>query len=127
MLTIIGRSYGDRRLDSGMGIVMFEREIAEAEVEDRGHRGVQGHGGQRPRLARELEAGLLDMVRIEVDVAEGEDELAGLKLAHLSDHERQQRVGSDVERHAEKDVGAALVELARQPAIRDVELEERVA
>ena len=28
------------------------------------------------------------------------------------------------ERHAEEDVGAALVELAGQPALRDVELEE---
>ncbi|MNY14828.1 hypothetical protein D3C86_1480170 [compost metagenome] len=40
---------------------------------------------------------------------------------------RQQRVAGDVERHAEEDVGAALVELAGQLAIGHVELEERVA
>ena len=60
-------------------------------------------------------------------VAERVDELARLQAADLRDHHREQRVGGDVERHAEKDVGAALVELARQLALRDVELEERVA
>ena len=40
---------------------------------------------------------------------------------------RQQRVGRDVERHAEEDVGRALVELAGEPAVRDVELEQAVA
>ena len=46
----------------------------------------------------------------------------------LREHVRQQRVARDVERDAEKDVGAALVELAAEAfAARHVELEERVA
>jgi hypothetical protein len=45
----------------------------------------------------------------------------------LRHHVRQQRVAGDVERHAEEDVGAALVELAGQLAVGHVELEERVA
>ena len=39
----------------------------------------------------------------------------------------EQRIAGDVERHAEEDVGAALVELARQLAVGHIELEERVA
>ena len=38
----------------------------------------------------------------------------------------QQRVARDVERHAEREVGGALIELAIEPAIVDVELEQRV-
>ena len=40
---------------------------------------------------------------------------------------RQQRIGRDVERHAEKDIGRALIELAGQRALGDVELEQAVA
>ena len=45
----------------------------------------------------------------------------------MRDHHREQRVARDVERHAEEDVGAALVELTRELAVLHVELEERVA
>ncbi len=38
----------------------------------------------------------------------------------------EQRIAGDVERHTQKQVGAALVELTAQPAIGDVELEERM-
>ena len=54
-------------------------------------------------------------------------ELARLKRAFARDQMRQKRVARDVERHAEKDVGRALIELARQPAIRDIELEQAMA
>ena len=37
-----------------------------------------------------------------------------LEVALLRQHVRQQRVARDVERHAEEDVGAALVELAAE-------------
>ena len=60
-------------------------------------------------------------------IAAGPDEFAGLEIALLRQHVREQRVRGDVERHAEEDVGAALVELAAQPSVRHVELEERVA
>jgi hypothetical protein len=60
-------------------------------------------------------------------VAQGVDEVAGLKTRDLRDHRRQQGVARDVERHAEEHVGGALVELARQPSVRDVELEQAVA
>ena len=45
----------------------------------------------------------------------------------LREHVREERVARDVERHAEEDVRASLVDLAAQLAVRDVELEERVA
>ncbi|GMA20152.1 hypothetical protein GCM10025862_21730 [Arsenicicoccus piscis] len=60
-------------------------------------------------------------------VAQGVHEVARRQVGLLRDHHGEQRVGRDVERHAEEDVGAALVELAGQPPVRDVELEHRVA
>jgi hypothetical protein len=50
--------------------------------------------------------------------------LPGRLLRH---HVGQQRVGGDIEGHAEEDVGAALVQLAGQLAVGDIELEEGVA
>jgi hypothetical protein len=62
-----------------------------------------------------------------VEISEGVDEIASLEPAHLRDKVGEERVARDVERHAEEDVGAALVELAAQLAVRDVELEQGVA
>ena len=81
---------------------------------------------QRERHARELLVDLFEVIRIEVTVAAGPDELAHFEVALLREHVREQRIGGDVERHAEENVGAALVELATQPLVRHVELEERV-
>ena len=60
-------------------------------------------------------------------IAEGVHEIADAQAADLRDHVGEQRVAGDVERHTEEDVAAALVELAAELAVRDVELEHRVA
>ena len=60
-------------------------------------------------------------------VAAGPDERAGLEAALLGEHVGQQRVAGDVERDAEEDVGAALVELEVEPAGGDLGLEQAVA
>ena len=65
--------------------------------------------------------------RKEVRIAEGVHEIAVLQSAHLRHHHGEQRIAGDVERHAEENVRAALVELARELAVRHVELEEGVA
>src|SRR3954468_19775303 len=55
------------------------------------------------------------------------DELAGLEPRDLRDHHGQQRIRRDVEWDAEEHVPAALVELAAEAPVRDVELEEAMA
>ena len=67
------------------------------------------------------------MVAVEVRISGRVDEFTRLETAGLGDHQRQQGVGGDVERHAEEDIRAALVELAGQFPVRDIELEEAVA
>src|ERR1700722_15062785 len=123
----IAASHRDLRLDARMGIVAFEDEILVAEGEQvlGGRREPQGR--QLARRPRELEPRLLEMVEVEVRIAERVDELARRQIGHLRDHQGEQRIGRDVERHAEKDVGGALVELTGEPAVDDVELEEAMA
>ena len=70
---------------------------------------------------------LLDVVRVKVQVAERVDEFARLQAADLRDHQREQRVAGDVERHAQKNIRAALVKLAAQLAFAHIKLEQRVA
>ncbi len=84
--------------------------------------------------ARELQFHLLEVVAVDVAVAACPDEVAHVQIALLRHHVGQQRVAGDVEGHAQEDVGAALVQLAAQPAPLSgglrrchVELEERVA
>src|SRR6201996_3279935 len=110
-----------------MRLVVLEREIPMAEGEDVLHFGIYAHRGQRKGLARKLLARLVEMVEIEMRVAEGVHELAGREPRHLRHHHRQQRIARDVERDAQEDLGRALVELAREPAVRDIELEQTVA
>jgi hypothetical protein len=62
-----------------------------------------------------------------VGIAQGVDEVADLEARHLGHHVGEQRIGRDVERHAEEHIGRALVELAGQSTVRHVELEERMA
>src|SRR5438477_12554016 len=81
---------------------------------------------QRERRARELQVRLLEMIQVQVAVAAGPDELAGLEIALLREQVREQRVAGDVERYAEKHVRAALVELTGQTSRGHVELEERM-
>ena len=59
-------------------------------------------------------------------VATGPDEITRLQTADLRHHQGQQRVAGDVERHAQKNIGAALIKLTRQFSIGHIELEQRM-
>lgn len=54
------------------------------------------------------------------------DELSCFQAGDLRDHHCKERVGCDVERNTEENIGAALIELAAEFSVRDVELEECV-
>src|SRR6185369_8918806 len=108
----------------GMWIIGIETEILEAESQQVGDFRVDPQGRQRAGGAGKLEAGLLEVIGVNMRITEGMDEFARLITADLGQHQRQQRIGSDIERHAEEDVGAALVELAGQLATGNVELEQ---
>src|ERR1700730_18029089 len=120
----INRSHRDLGLDVRVRVVAFEHEVFVAECEDILHIRIELHHRQRPRRARQLQPGLLEVVGIEVSVAQCVNEVAGLEARYLRDHHCQQRVGRDVEGYAEKTVRRTLIELARQFAACDVELKQ---
>ena len=60
-------------------------------------------------------------------VAEGMDKLSWLQSSHMGDHHEQQGIGRDVERHAQEQVGTALIQLQTQFTLSHIELEQRVA
>lgn len=109
-----------------MGVAV-DGDVFQLECVDVFDVGVQGQGGERVWCAAELLGGLVHVVEVEVDVAEAVHELPHLEVADLGDEVGEQGVRGDVEGHAEEDVGAALVQLAGQRAVRDVELEQGVA
>src|SRR6478609_2920845 len=109
------RSDRDRGLDPRVGLVALDHDVLETEVVDVGDGGVEAEGGQRPGFAGQLPSGLVEVVQIEMGVAEGVDEVAHREVTDLRYQVGQQRVRGDVERHTEEDVGRALVELAGQP------------
>src|SRR4051812_31844867 len=121
------RLHRDLRLDMWMRFVALEREILVVEGKNISNRGIEAHARQRARRACELQPRLLDVVEIEVRVPERVDELARLIAGHLRHHQGEQRIGGDIERHAEEDVGRALIELARELSPRDIELEQAMA
>jgi hypothetical protein len=57
------------------------------------------------------------MVLVKVRIAKRMHEIAGLQARDLRHHHGQQRIGGDVEGHAQEDVGRALVELAGELAV----------
>ena len=71
--------------------------------------------------------GLLQVIEVEVAVAAAPDELARLKPGLLREHMGEERIGRDVEGHAQKYVSAALIELQVEFAAEDADLPHRMA
>src|SRR4029077_18248241 len=107
-------SYGHGRLDGRVMLVVHDLKVFIVVIKNCGWPTRQVELRQCQRHSRQLLVDLLEMVGVQVTVAAGPDEFAHLEVALLRQHVREQRIGSDVERHAEKNVGAALVDLATQ-------------
>ena len=117
----------DRGLDGRPGVVAFEGEVLVLEIVQVLHVWVDAHCREWAGLTGELLADLIEMVQVDVGVAGGVDEVAGLQAADLGYHHRQQCVGGDVERDSEEGVGAALIELAGELSFGHIELEQAMA
>ena len=110
-----------------MAFVPLQFKIIVGEGKDILHVRIDFHLRQRQWLARQLQAGLFQMIGIQVHVAKSMNEFPRLKSRHLGDHQGQQGVGGNVKWNAQKEIGAALIELARQFAVGDVKLKQAMA
>lgn len=82
---------------------------------------------ERTRLTAELCSHLVEVIEVDVCIAESVDEIAGTEIRDLCHHHGEESVGGDVEGDSEEGIGATLVELAREASACDIELEESVA
>ena len=110
-----------------MRIVAFEREIFESEVFEIFDLGIEDHARERATLASELFAGLVEVVRVKVEVAEGVDKFPGLESGDLRHHQGEQGIGGDIERNTEKEIRTALVELAAYLPFLHIKLKQSMA
>lgn len=118
----VAMSLGDGRRDMRMRVVAGDLEIVETVVEDRVWLALDDQLRQRARRARQLQAGLFQVVRIQVQVTDRMHDLAHFQVALLSDHMSQERQARAIEGNAQVEVARALGQVGRQAAVGHVEL-----
>src|SRR5947209_15766505 len=96
-------SNGDRRRDVRVRFVILEREIVGFVAEQPLSPILDHQARQFAWLTRELQPRLIEVVAVEMTVAAGPDEHARLEAALPRQHVREECIGGDVERNAEKD------------------------
>lgn len=95
-----------------MGVVIHDLEIVVRIVVDGGWLATDDQTRQGRRLAPELLPDLVQMIQINMAIAAGPYEFPRLQFALLGEHVRQDGIGRNIERQAQKTVHASLVELA---------------
>ena len=94
-----------------MGLVIEQGEIGKIEIKNGFDRGIELHAGQGIGFSFQLQAGLLEMIAVEMGIAEADNKFAGLKVTHLRHHQGEQGVRGDVEGQTKEDIGRTLIEL----------------
>mmetsp|Transcript_41303 Transcript_41303/g.86485 ORF Transcript_41303/g.86485 Transcript_41303/m.86485 type:complete len:396 (-) Transcript_41303:583-1770(-) len=120
-------SDGHLHLDLAVWVVACDLEVGEGAVLDVLHLVRDVELREELRFAQQLLLKRVDVVVVDVRVADDVDEVAALEPRHVREQAREQRVRGDVERNAKAEVGRALVHLAGELAIRHIELREHVA
>ena len=65
-------------------------------------------------MSRDLELGLLKVIVVKMGITQCMNKNTGFQIAYLRHHVREECVGGDVERDAQKHISASLVELTVQ-------------
>ena len=94
--------------------IVNQLEIIEYETENIFLLGIDFNAGQIARAALKLRARLVNMIEIEMRVAQRMHEITGFQIAHLRQHLRQQRIGSNIERHAKENISRTFKTLDRK-------------
>lgn len=108
-------------------IISEQLEVLIAEVENVTHLRIEFHLRERTKFARQLQSHLIEMIVVDMRIAERMDKLSCFEPGNVRNHLQQQRVRSDVERHSEENIRAALVELQAESPVGNVELKEGMA
>src|SRR5947207_15235930 len=99
-----------------MRVVIDKLEVFELEILNIFDVRIQIHPRQRSTITGQLFARLVEMVIVKMQIAECMDEIYRCKIDSLRHHNGEECVGRNVERHAKKQIAAALIKLAAQLA-----------
>jgi hypothetical protein len=109
-----------------VGVVLFEGEVFKSEGKDILYFGVEDQSRKGAGLSAELKLDLLHMIIVNMRIPESMYKLPGLQITNLSNHQRQQGIGSYIERDSQENIRRALIELAGQFSLSDIKLEKRM-
>jgi len=107
-----------------MWIVPDDFKIIIAKAKDVLYLRVEFQLWERAEISRQLQLQLLNVVVVDVGIAEGMYKITYLELTNLGHHMHQKCVRCDVERHAQENICTALVQLAAELTIGHIKLEE---
>lgn len=120
-------SNGDGSFDCRIWIIPLQPKILISKLKNTLNLRIQHHSRKGTRGAGKLLSNLFKMIEVDVGVTGGVDELTGLKSADLRNHHSEKGIRGYIERNSEKNIGTALVELAGELPVRNVELKQSVA
>jgi hypothetical protein len=108
-----------------VGIVVNDLDVLETIVEEGRGTATKTDTRQGSGLPGELDVHnvICQMVPVEVKVAEAVHKLPDTQVALLGEHVGEERIARDIERDAQEQVRAALIELAGEPSFDNIELE----
>lgn len=110
-----------------MVLVAQKNKIVRIVFKNAGGLALNGQGGQRIGGAGQLGFHLLHVIVVDVYVATRPYKFPHFHTKLLRHHVHQEGVACDIERHTQKHVRTALVQLAAQGVVGNIELKERVA
>src|ERR1700748_2119239 len=112
-LMIIERNlHSHPRFDRGVKLIVLQGKIFKMKSKNILDIRIELHHRQRVWTAGQLQFCLFEVVVVQMYITKGVDEFAGFQSAYLCHHQRQQGIGSDVERDAQKSIRTALIQLA---------------
>lgn len=92
-----------------MRVIPQNLNILISELINRFHLRIEFELRNLPRITTQLLFRLIQMIRIQMRVAQRVNEITDLKITDLRDHMREECIRCYVERNAEEDIAAALV------------------
>lgn len=111
LLCVIASSYSHLHLDSWVMGVIDKFEVRKSELVDVSLFGIQLQEREWMRNSFQLVLQRLDMIRIDVSVSKGVDELTALETTDLGEHASQQCITRDIEGNSKTQVTRSLVHL----------------
>ncbi len=97
--------------DMGMGLIPYHLEILELVVVDGGRFAVDPQRRQWVRFPGNLQAHLVQVVLINVDIAARPDEFARFQSALLGQHRQQQCIAGYIEGQTDEHIAGALIKM----------------